>query len=116
GATINNSLAGDFRSSEVYCVDAVLKNGAGVALELRRFPNGAILYWRSTFMLSFVQFPIADLRRFMSGGANRLVRPDFPLVTGTGLPTPFVRAFGSAMRRWRGADYAFLDEQTFCSA
>ena len=67
-------------------------------------------------MLAFIQFPIADLRRFGLTDATYLRKPDWPPQTGVGLPTPFVRAFGPAMRRWRGADYAFLDEQSFCGA
>jgi hypothetical protein len=67
-------------------------------------------------MLAFVQFPIADLRRFKSDGGNCLHQPRWPPDTGVGLPRSFVRTFGPARRRWRGADYAFLDEQTFCSA
>jgi hypothetical protein len=78
-------------------------------------PDGVIFRGGSS-MLAFVQFPIADLRRFRADGGSQLQRPDWPLSTGIGLPAPFVRSFGQARRRWRGADYAFLDEQTFCGA
>lgn len=67
-------------------------------------------------MLAFIQFPIADLRRFAPDVGYRLKQPQWPPKTGVGLPQSFVRAFGPAMRRWRGADYAWLDEQSFCGA
>lgn len=84
------------------------------ALAPKARPTGH--YFFGALMLAFVQFPIADLRRFRPDGGNHLKKPQWPPSTGIGLPTPFVRVFGPAKRRWRGADYAFLDEQTYCSA
>lgn len=66
-------------------------------------------------MLVFLQFPIADLRGFQAGRGGRLTMPEWPPRTGIGLHR-FVRAFGHAMDRRRGADQAWTDETSFCSA
>ena len=67
-------------------------------------------------MLTLVQFPIADLRAFSSRGANRLAKPEWPPNTGVGIPKSFVRAFGAAEPRRKGADNAYMDERSFCGA
>ena len=66
-------------------------------------------------MLLVVQFPIADGRLFTPLGGTRLPVPDWPS-PGTGINSQFVRSFGPAVRRLRGADAAWADESSFCTA
>lgn len=65
-------------------------------------------------MLVVVQFPISDARPFSAGGGGRLDLPDWPPLAG--VKPQFVRCFGPARRRKRGADAAWVDERTYCKA
>jgi hypothetical protein len=65
-------------------------------------------------MLIVAQFPIADARGFVADRAGRLRVPDWP--PAVSINPQFVRCFGPAVRRRRGADAAWLDEHTFCKA
>lgn len=72
----------------------------------------AVHQWGS-FLFVFLQFPIVDLRGFF--GAERLAMPEWPPRTGVGL-NRFVRSFGPAVSRARGADAAWTDETSYCRA
>lgn len=65
-------------------------------------------------MLSVIQFPIADVRRFTPDAPTRLDVPDVP--PKTFVNPQFVRRFGPAVDRKRGADAAWTDERSFCKA
>jgi hypothetical protein len=65
-------------------------------------------------MLLVVDFPICDARSLSGAAESRLVRPNWPPTTGT--PRQFVRKFGQATRRRRGADAAWVDEYAYIDA
>jgi len=67
-------------------------------------------------MLVVVQFPIADLRPFLPDSAKRFRPPDLAWPPKLKIPRQFVHAFGPAVARRRGADWAWLDEHVYCSA
>jgi hypothetical protein len=66
-------------------------------------------------VLAVIQFPIGDGRLFSPVAASRLRIPDFPQPR-THTPAQFLRYFGQATRRRRGADAAWVDEASFCMA
>jgi hypothetical protein len=66
-------------------------------------------------MLLTLQFPIADLRAVLPDRAGRRELPDWP-PTAEPRPAQFVRFFGGARPRVRGADDAWTDEKSFCRA
>lgn len=65
-------------------------------------------------MLVVVQFPFFDGRGFAEGGFGRLTRPSWP--PQTGIPRHFLRRFGQASTRKKGADQAWSDESAFMGA
>lgn len=65
-------------------------------------------------MLAVFQFPISDARPFAPDNAGRLDQPDWP--PSAGFKPQFVRYFGPARKRWKGADEAWTDERTYCNA
>ncbi len=65
-------------------------------------------------MLVVAQFPIADLRPFLPEPARRSRPKKWP--PHSGIPPQFVHAFGPALERQRGADWAWLDERVYCRA
>jgi hypothetical protein len=66
-------------------------------------------------MFVVVQFPFADFRPFSdSTAAARSLTPSWP--PRTRLPAQFLRRFGRACDRYRGVDYAWTDEKSFCRA
>jgi hypothetical protein len=67
-------------------------------------------------LLVVVQFPIADLRPFLPDPAKRFRPPDLAWPPKVKIPRQFVHAFGPAVTRHRGADWAWLDEQAYCRA
>jgi hypothetical protein len=78
----------------------------------RRNPGGSP---KGDFMLFVAQFPIADARPFLPRASSRLDLPDWP-TPQTEINPQFVRFFGPAVRRRRGADAAWIDERAFCRA
>jgi len=65
-------------------------------------------------LLVVVQFPFFDARGFAEDGYGRLTRPSWP--PQTGIPRQFLRRFGQASIRRRGADQAWTDESAFMGA
>jgi hypothetical protein len=65
-------------------------------------------------VLVVVQFPFFDGRGFTEGGFGRLTRPSWP--PETGIPRQFLRRFGQASTRKKGADQAWSDESAFMGA
>lgn len=70
---------------------------------------------RNLIVLAVIQFPIADIRNFLSKEVSgRLSVPSWP--PRTALYPQFVRSFGPAVERRRGVDFAWVDEAAYCRA
>lgn len=65
-------------------------------------------------MLFVLQLPFSDARPFVPGKAGKLDLPDWP--PRNAIPPQFVRYFGQATPRYRGADFAWVDETSYYRA